>query len=115
MKCSRIAVLGITVAAMFSSEPLNAEIEQLANPCDAGRLCVDWWPRLPPMEGWHHDTEVSRDQHANFMVPDGSTFAAAESFIYARALYKEEMKNTASVDALIAHDKRGYLEHLPDG
>ncbi|HTJ17058.1 MAG TPA: hypothetical protein VL494_09795, partial [Steroidobacteraceae bacterium] len=46
----------------------------------------------------------------NALAPDGSTFENAETVMYAVALYKPRMTEIASVDALIADDKKKFIE-----
>ena len=50
----------------------------------------------------------------NTLVPNRSTFAKAESIIYARALYKPRIPETKSVDTLISDDKKDSVQEKPD-
>ena len=89
-----------------------AEIEKIANVCEQ-QICFYWWPKLPPPAGWHHEPEPSRKHHMNVLAPDGSSFSDAETIIYARALYKPDLKGMGSVDDVVADDKKGFAEHAP--
>jgi hypothetical protein len=100
--CAFVNLLGWSFTAI-------AEIEKGGNPCETG-ICVYWWPKLPAISGWHHEAEASQHHAVNALAPDGSTFENAETVMYAVALYKPRMTEIASVDALIADDKKKFIE-----
>jgi len=99
-----LGLLSLTVLA-------NAEIEKGGNLCDSG-VCVYWWPRLPPVTGWHQDMEVSRRQGVNALAPDGSTFNEAETVMYGTAATKAGSE-AANLEEFIAADMKGFAEHQP--
>lgn len=98
----------------FALLPLaaSAQIEKYAAVCDTG-ICFHWWPKVPPIAGWHHDQAQSIDLGANVWVPDGSSFADAEGIIYARAIYRPGRPELDSLEKLIDNDQRYFLEHGP--
>ncbi len=64
--------------------PAAAEIERQAVPCEQ-RLCFDWWPKLPSIDGWEQDRGYSFHYSVNALVPKGSSFANANTVMYAKA------------------------------
>jgi hypothetical protein len=102
-------VIGLLVA---SSASAYGEIEKIATPCQQG-ICLNWWPRLPPLAGWHHEREASLQYGSNALAPDGFTFASADVVIYARALYKPRVPETTSLEMLIAGDRKKFLAEDP--
>lgn len=97
---------------LVSTFPVSAEIEKLGRPCETG-LCLYWWPKLAPVEGWHHEPEPSQHYGANALAPEGSTFMDAETVMYAKASYKPRVPETKSLDALIENDKKEFLANVP--
>ena len=102
----------IVVLLVFSASA-NAEIENVAVPCERG-LCLYWWPKLVAVKGWHHDRDHSYLYSVNAQAPDGYTFADAESVIYAKALYKPRIPETTSLQMLIKDDKDQFLSRDPN-
>jgi len=90
----------------------QAEVEKIATPCDNG-ICLYWWPKLPPISGWHQDKDQSFHYRINALAPDGSSFVKAEAVMYAEAIYKPRVPETKSLDALIAGDKQKFLQSDP--
>jgi len=88
------------------------EIEKVAQVCGDG-VCPTWWPKLDPVDGWHHENEASFANSANVQVPDGFTFSSAQTVIYARALYKPRNPETTSLAVLIKDDRTGFLKERP--
>jgi len=103
---------GILASLLLFSAAANAEIEKLAVPCGQ-QICFYWWPKLAAVKGWHHDREHSFYYSANAQAPDGTTFADAESVIYAKALYKPRIPETKSLEDLIDRDKKAFLSRDP--
>jgi hypothetical protein len=103
-------VLGLGLAA--ASATASAEIEKVAVPTDKG-LTLHWWPKLPDVTGWHFDRDASYHYGFAAWAPDNSTFADAETVIYARAIYKPRDPGTKSLDMLIEQDKQRFLAGSP--
>jgi len=103
----------LLIFLLFVCVPAHAEIEKIAVPCEK-KFCFYWWPKLPTVEGWHHDREHSCMYSANAQAPDGYTFANAETVIYAKALYKPRMPETTSLEMLIKDDKNQFLARDPN-
>jgi hypothetical protein len=101
--CCIILLLGITA---------HAEIEKIALPCDAG-LCLFWWPKLPPLQGWHQDKDMSFKYQVNALAPDGSSFAKADAVLYANANYKPRMPETKTLEQFLAGDQKDFLAAIP--
>lgn len=95
------------LVCLIAPSPGLAEIEKTAIPGPDG-LRLYWWPKLPPIQGWHQDHEYSRHYSANALAPDGRTFADAETVIYATALYKPREPDTTSIEVLIEHDCKRF-------
>lgn len=104
-----ITLLVIWFACM---PPAHAKIEKLSVRCASG-LCLHWWPKLQAAKAWHHDHNNSIRYSVNAQVPDGSTFANAESVIYAKALYRPRIPETESLEALITDDRKEFLSRDP--
>ena len=102
----------IVLALIFLSVQASAEVEKTALTCES-KICFYWWPKLPAIKGWHQDRDGSYEMSANVLVPDGSTFADAETVMYAKAIYKPQMPGIASVEALIEDDKKQFLDSRP--
>lgn len=88
------------------------EIEKVGQVCEKG-ICLAWWPKLEPVNGWHHDREASWAIGANAQVPDGFKFSNAETIIYAKASYKPKIPEATTLEALIRDDKDDFLKHDP--
>ncbi len=91
----------------------QAEIEKIALPCETG-LCLYWWPKLPPLKGWHQDMDQSYHYGINALAPDGSSFAKAEAVIYPKASYKPRIPDTKTLETFIANDRKKFLDAVPD-
>ena len=91
----------------------GAEVEKFAVVCET-RMCFYWWPKVPPLPGWHQDRARSIEQDANVLVPDGRSFGDAPAVVYARAVYKPRVPESASLKAFIDQDRRTFLEKRPD-
>lgn len=90
----------------------HAEMEKLVVPC-AQKICFHWWPKLPVVEGWHHDREHSLKYSFNAQAPDGSTFEDAETVMYAKALYKPAFPNLKTLDMVIEDDRQKFISSNP--
>jgi hypothetical protein len=67
-------------------------------------ICLFLWPDLPRIDGWSQDTEQSFHYNCNALAPDGSTFADAETVIYARAVYKPQAPESPTLEMFIEGD-----------
>lgn len=92
--------------------PVSAEIEKLGHACETG-ICLYWWPKLVPIDGWHHEPGPSQKYGANALAPDGSTFIDAETVMYAKATYKPRVPEIKSLEALIENDKKDFAANVP--
>jgi hypothetical protein len=97
---------------LMLSASASAEMEKTALSCETG-MCLYWWPKLPPIKGWHQDREQSYNYRANALAPDGFTFADAETVMYATAFFKPRIPETRSLEMLIANDKKQFLVETP--
>lgn len=92
--------------------PAYAEMEKLALPCQTG-VCFHWWPKLPPVAGWHHDREQSLYYSFNAQAPDGGSFARAETVIYAQALFKPSVADKQDLPTLVASERAHIEKEFP--
>lgn len=106
----------LILASVFLTSLLaNAEIEKIAEITNRkgegcnGKICFYWWPKVQLPEGWEHDRSSSLLLNSNVIVPVGSTFANAETIMYARAMFKPRMKDTKSLEALMESDRKDFL------
>jgi len=105
MKALAPALFSIVI---LTSLPAGAEVEKSAELCDVG-ICLHWWPKLPPLKGWHHELGASKEYGVNALAPDGYAFSNAEAVIYAKAAYKPRVPETKSLEMLISSDKAEFL------
>jgi hypothetical protein len=92
--------------------PAGAEIEKYAVPCEQ-RLCFYWWPKLPSIQGWEQDRGYSFHYRVNALVPKGSSFANANTVMYAKAVYKPREPEATSLSVLIENDRRDFIKDVP--
>jgi hypothetical protein len=95
----RLAILVLLVLASTAF----AEIEKFATPSGSG-IAFQWWPKVNPPKGWHHDEGSSRHFAFNAMAPDGSTFSKAETVLYAQANYKPRSPDIKTLKAFVESD-----------
>lgn len=107
----------IAAIALLAAVPMaTAEVEKYVDVdhgCANAAGCFYWWPKVVAPSGWHHDEDASRQNTSNILVPDGKTFADAETIMYARSPYKPRLKSVASLAQFIAQDKADTLKALP--
>jgi hypothetical protein len=108
----RIAVL-LVLALGLALRVAHAEIEKVAIPAAKGKS-FHWWPKLRPLKGWRHDHDESLHYGINALVPDGSTFADAETVMYAKAVYKPQRPESKTLERFIESDKKASLSRSPD-
>lgn len=106
-RLAAIAAIGILLPW-----PTHAEIEKVATPSRGG-MSLAWWPKVNPPSGWRHEREQSVAQGINAMSREGSSFAEAESVMYAKAIYKPGAPRLKSVADLIAKDRKEFLAREP--
>jgi hypothetical protein len=99
------AVLAVTAASSF------AEIEKFSIPNQKG-MSFYWWPKLSPAAGWKQDRESSFRHGINAIAPDGKSFGAAETVMYARAVFKPRVPEVKSLAELVENDKKAYLANV---
>jgi hypothetical protein len=109
----RSVIPGIFLLLVFFSTAGHAEMEKSVVPCEQ-KICFHWWPRLPVIEGWHHDREFSLKYSYNAQAPEGSTFENADTVIYAKAMYKPTVPDLKTLELLIENDRQKYLASDPD-
>lgn len=97
---------------LLASGSVSAEMEKIAVQCDK-TICFHWWPKLPTVNGWHHDREHSIHYSFNAQAPDGKTFADAEAVIYANAAFKPRMAEVKTLKILIENDQQQFREDFP--
>lgn len=90
----------------------HAEIEKIAIPSDKG-FTLYWWPKLPTIPGWHQDRNQSYQFKANALTLDGTTFANAETIMYAKAIFKPRHPDAKSIDMFISKDVKDFLLNVP--
>jgi hypothetical protein len=105
-------LLTFAIVLVAASATASAEIEKVAVPTDNG-LILHWWPKLPDVAGWHFDRDASYHYGFAAWAPDNSTFADAETVIYARAIYKPRDPGTKSLDMLVEQDRQRFLAGSP--
>ena len=102
------AIISLSLISLLCS----AEIYKVAIPDGScGTICFYWWPVLPKVDGWEQDMPSSYHYGVNAQAPSGESFAAAESVIYAKALYKPRMPEIKSLEQLIKNDQREFKKH----
>lgn len=109
IKLLRLISVVLLLTVSISS---HGEIVKIANTCETS-LCFHWWPKLPPIAGWHHDKEQSFNYSINAQAPDGFTFTNAETVIYAKAIYKPREPNLKTIQDLIERDIKDFTTQDP--
>jgi hypothetical protein len=106
------ALLFLAIACQDS----RGEIEKHAI-VDCKGICFYWWPKLAPIPGWHSDQAVNYstgENGANVLIPDGSSFADADTIMYASATFKpryeKDNPKSKSLAAFIADDEAHFRE-----
>lgn len=102
----------LLIMLAFLSGMSHAEMEKTILPCEQ-KICFHWWPKLPAIEGWHHDHEHSLKYSYNAQAPDKFTFANAEAVIYAKALYKPSAPDLNTLEMVIDSDRQKFLAADP--
>jgi hypothetical protein len=99
--------IAVVIGLALSFAALS-EVEKFATPEGKG-ISLRWWPKVTAPSGWHHDREHSDHYGFNAFAPDGSTFANADTVMYAKAIYKSRGPDLKSVDAFMARDRKTFL------
>jgi hypothetical protein len=92
-----------TLVFLMLAPAAFAGIEKFATPSESG-VTLQWWPKVIPPKGWHHDEGSSRHFAFNAIAPDGATFSKAETVLYAKANYKPRSPEITTLKAFIASD-----------
>lgn len=100
------SMLAVTAASSV------AEIEKFAIPGEKG-MSFYWWPKLPSVTGWQQDREYSFLYSLNALAPEGTSFANAETVMYARAVFKPRVPEIQSLGVLIENDKKDFVANVP--
>lgn len=90
-----------------------AEIEKRAQMCPSG-ICLYWWPKLPPIKGWHQDQNFSYHYGVDALAPDGFTFSNAVAVMYANAAYKPRDPRTKSLQMSSSMISRAFVPQIPE-
>ena len=108
----RIAVLLIPALGL-ALQGAHAEIEKVAIPTAKG-MSFHWWPKLPALKGWRHEREQSLHYGIYALAPEGSTFADAQTVMYAKAVYKPQRPEIQTLEMFIRSDRKASLSRSPD-
>ena len=103
---------GIAAVVVSLASPAGAAIEKIAIPSEDG-IVLFWWPKVAAPANWKHDREHSLHYGFNAFAPEGSSFADAETVMYARALYKPREPDLKSLEALITRDRESFSKRDP--
>ncbi len=92
----------------------RAEVTEFAMPSEKG-MVFHRWPLLPRVPGWAQDRELSVLNSINALAPNGSSFAKAETVIYAKAVLKPNVPETQvpSLEQWVDKDKQDFISHVP--
>src|SRR5436853_51620 len=107
MHVHRFAIWLATLAFFASASPGFARVERLVDAnCSDESNCYYWRPKLGPPRGWHRDEAASKENLANVLVPDGSTYESAKTVIYVRATEKVGVEyDVKSIADFMAKDR----------
>jgi hypothetical protein len=109
----RTSLFALSIAGwLLAATPADAEIEKLATICNKG-ICPHWWPKLIPPSGWVHDREHSYLHNMNALAPVGQSFPDAETVMYANAVHKPRVPDSATLAAFIEGDHATFKEKSP--
>jgi hypothetical protein len=90
-RLSKIAVITIAAAALFSGTSARSEVQKLLMPCE-GKICPFFRASVTAPDGWVEDKEATNYFKAVFMLPSGKSFDDAPAKIYAVAVFNREKK-----------------------
>ena len=107
-------IRALIASLLFTASSINAiaEIEKIAIPGEQN-ISFYWWPMLAPPSGWEQDRDFSFRYGVNALAPIGTSFANAESVMYAKAVFKPRQPNVKSLAMLIENDKEDFLAKVP--
>lgn len=100
------------VACIASSASASAEVEKVAFSCGP-EICFRWWPKVTLVAGWQHDRDHSLHYNFNALSPSGSSFATAETVMYANAIYKPRVPEDKTLGAFINGDIERFKQESP--
>ena len=101
-----------TAAFLLFAFPALAEIEKIAFACGQ-QVCFRWWPKLQAVPNWGHDRDHSLHYNFNALAPVGTTFATAETVMYANAIYKARVPEEKSLPDFIEGDLQKFRVESP--
>jgi hypothetical protein len=104
--------IAMWACAIALSSTANADMEKIATTCDQ-QICFHWWPKIPAIEGWHHDRENSLHYNFNALAPAGKTFSDAETVMYANAVYKLRVPEDKTLASFIDGDLEQFRSDNP--
>jgi len=120
----KFAKAGLVAGVIFATAAaVRAEIIKTAIPnCVKDKICFYWWPKLPPLKGWHSDERANYangdGNGINALVPDGSDFVNADTVIYAQAVFKERYEadnpKSRTLEAFVADDRAAIAQDHKD-
>jgi hypothetical protein len=99
------------LAVLFVT-PALGDIEKIATTCGQ-QICFRWWPTLPTIEGWQQDREHSLHYNFNALAPSGSSFATAETVMYANAVYRPRVPDEKTLAQFIDSDTKKFCDDTP--
>jgi hypothetical protein len=100
------------VACVAGSASAMAEVEKVAFSCGQ-EICFRWWPKVSPVAGWQHDRDHSLHYNFNALSPSGTTFATAETVMYANAIYKPRVPEDKTLANFINGDIEQFKRENP--
>ena len=100
------------ICLSFFASFAYAGIEKIALPTDQGFRMI-WWPKVDPGGPWNFDEMASRQNALKMFVPSGSTFANAETVMYAKANFKPRTPDTKALKSLIDNDVANIKTEAP--
>lgn len=90
-----------------------ADVEKIATVCE-NSICPHWWPKVSIPAGWHHDRDNSVHYNFNALTPDGQSFSAAETVMYANAVFKPRVPESKTLKDFIINDQASIRQESPD-
>jgi hypothetical protein len=105
-------LLFATVLCAAITAPATADVEKVAQLCEQ-QICFRWWPRVDPPDGWKHEREYSLHYNFNALAPVGSDFGAAETVMYANAVYRPRVPEEKTLSTFISSDLQKFKEDTP--
>jgi hypothetical protein len=111
MKHSRSIKAALFIASIACAVNARADVKKFMNTCD-GKLCPYYQLALTPPDGWVVDTEATKQNKVQIMVPKGTNYATAPALIYVQVFYHPNKQQRLADFASVSNGR--WQSHVKD-